>query len=338
MIVHVVSVSSGKDSTAVILLALALHPKEMLRFVFADTGNEHEAVYTYLDYLERTLGITIIRLRQDFSEWMQRRREFVANDRRVRRKVVRERNKFTGVVTRRVISVRHTNKQKRRILSVLHPTGNPYLDLCLIKGRFPSRKAQFCTQFLKTEPLTEYAMSLIEQGYIVWSWQGVRADESENRRLLAEFEEVGGGLFNYRPIIRWKAMDCIEAHACFGIVPNPLYSQGMNRVGCMPCINASKAEIREIAFRFVAHIGRIFSWETLVKLASKRGDASFFPSPDDNRGVLMGRGIYQVIEWAKTTRGGRQYDLLGGGDEDSGCSSSYGLCDRAAAESDGAIA
>lgn len=336
MILHVISVSSGKDSTAVILLALALHPKELLRFVFADTGNEHEDVYEYLAYLERMLGITIIRLRQDFSEWMQRRREFVANDRRVRRKRVKERNKFTGVVTTKVISVRHTNKQKRRILGVLHPTGNPYLDLCLIKGRFPSRKAQFCTQFLKTEPLTEYAMGLIDQGYTVWSWQGVRADESENRRWLAEFEEVGGGLWVYRPILRWKAMDCIEAHGCFGIVPNPLYSKGMSRVGCMPCINASKSEIREIAFRFVKHIGRIFTWETLVKLASKRGDASFFPSPDDNRGVLMGRGILDVVEWAKTTHGGRQYDLLGGGDENSGCSSSYGLCDSPAIQQEAA--
>ncbi len=336
MILHVISVSSGKDSTAVILLALALHPRDTLRFVFADTGNEHEDCYAYLDYLERKLGITIIRLRQDFSEWMKRRREFIANDRRVRKKRVKERNKHS--VTTKVIRVRHTNKQKRRILSVLKPTGNPYLDLCLIKGRFPSRKAQFCTQFLKTEPLTEYHLSLIDAGYVVWSWQGVRADESENRRLKVEFEEVGGGLFIYRPIIRWTAMDCIEAHAAAGIVPNPLYSKGMNRVGCMPCINASKQEIREIAFRFVAHIGRIFTWESLVKLASKLGDASFFPSPDDNRGKLMGRGIYDVIEWSKTTHGGRQFNLLGGGDENSGCSSSYGLCDSAPAEDEEASA
>ena len=30
------------------------------------------------------------------------------------------------------------------------------LDLCIWKGRFPSRKAQFCTSELKTMPLVEY--------------------------------------------------------------------------------------------------------------------------------------------------------------------------------------
>lgn len=37
-------------------------------------------------------------------------------------------------------------------------------------------------------------------------------------------------------------------------------------------------------------------------------------------------GIHDVIEWAKTSRGGRQYDmmqLLG----HSGCSSQYGICE-----------
>lgn len=338
MIVHLVSVSSGKDSTATVLVALETVPREQIRFVFADTGNEDPAVYEYLDYLERQLGITIVRLRADFSEWMQQRREFVANDRRVRRKRVKERNKWTGKVTTSVVSVRHTNKQKRRILAHLHPSGNPYLDLCMIKGRFPSRRAQFCTEFLKTTPLTEYAMSLIEQGHIVWSWQGVRAGESEKRKHLRGtgacakfFEEVGGGLYIYRPIVRWAAEDCIEAHAAYGITPNPLYSQGFDRVGCMPCINASKKDIRNIAARRPGEIDRIGKkWEPLVCMTSKRGESSFFPAPNDGRGERMGRNIYEVVEWSKTSRGGKQFDLLAGAEDTSGCSSSYGLCDTGA--------
>jgi hypothetical protein len=44
---------------------------------------------------------------------------------------------------------------RERAAEALRPSGNPFLDLCLWKGRFPSRMTQFCTQFLKTEPLTE---------------------------------------------------------------------------------------------------------------------------------------------------------------------------------------
>src|SRR3546814_5551271 len=77
---------------------------------------------------------------------------------------------------------RWTNKAKRRALKVLHPTGNPFLDLCLWKGRFPSRKAQFCTEELKRNIAVEFQVDLIDQGHTVVSWQGIRRDESLNRR------------------------------------------------------------------------------------------------------------------------------------------------------------
>ena len=205
MRINVVSVSGGKDSTATACLALERCDRMSLAFVFADTGNEHEETYAYLDYLQQALGITIIRLRAKFDEQIAARRLFVAHDRRVRKRLVRTYNDEGQVIKRSVQFVRHTNKAKRRILAALHQTGNPYLDLCLWKGRFPSRRAQFCTQFLKTEPLTEYQLSLVDQGFEVWSWQGVRADESPNRALLAELEDMGGGL--YAEFCAWYGID-----------------------------------------------------------------------------------------------------------------------------------
>ncbi len=307
---HVVSVSGGKDSTATLLLALEKHPRESLRFAFADTGNEHAAVHEYLNYLEQAIGITIDRLKVNFDDRIAAKRRFIARDRRIGRRNGKK--------------IRWTNKAKRRALAVLYPTGNPYLDLCLWKGRFPSRRAQFCTQFLKTEPLIRYQNSLIDEGYTVISWQGVRRDESINRRNVLQIEDSGEGLWQYRPIADWTAAQVFEYHFKHGIKPNPLYKQGMSRVGCMPCINANKAEIREIAKRFPEHVERIAEWEKLVCAASKRGGSSFFPNT--HRDPIDKPNIWAVIKWANTGHGGRQQDWIHM-EPSPECSSAYGLCE-----------
>ena len=59
------------------------------------------------------------------------------------------------------------------------------------------------------------------------------------------------------PRLRWTAADCFDAHRIAGLEPNPLYTQGMSRVGCMPCINANKPELQQIGRRFPDHIARI---------------------------------------------------------------------------------
>lgn len=305
---HVVSVSGGKDSTATLLLALRQFPDQVVP-VFADTGNEHELTYEYLDYLEQTLGIKIARLRQDFTDWWWRRQEYI-----------RDKWPLKGVpddVVRR--AVEHFDRG---------PSGNPYLDLCTIKGMFPSRKVPFCTQFLKTHPLTEFCLdigSLI--GCDVWSWQGVRRDESASRRNALGLEDMGLGLYAFRPIAGWTAQETVDFVKSCGLKLNPLYSLGMKRVGCMPCVNANKDELAETHRRFPDHIDRIAEWESIVRQTSKAGDASFFPSPTgDNRRELMGHGIHATVKWAKTFRGGKVNDPRW--DEDApACSSSYGLCE-----------
>jgi 3'-phosphoadenosine 5'-phosphosulfate sulfotransferase (PAPS reductase)/FAD synthetase len=323
MILHVVSVSTGKDSTATALYAKEECDPASLRFVSADVGNEHDEFLPYIAYLEGVLGAPIKILRREFTREWWSRRDYV-------RDVYPEK-----LVLKDGYTPEEAGAIVERCLKVLElgPTGNPYLDLCIIKGRFPSRKAQFCTQFLKTEPLVEYQMGLIESGEAaaVWSWQGVRAEESDSRRHLGGtggcakfFEEVGGGLYIYRPIVRWRAQDTFDAMAICGVEPNPLYRQGMSRVGCMPCINAAKDEIRQIAARFPEHLDRIERWEEAVKQASKGGAASFFPDPDRDA-HLNKRGIRNVIEWSKTSRGGKQYALVA--DEEPACASAYGLCE-----------
>lgn len=301
---NVVSISGGKDSLATALVCLETQPRKTIRLVHADTGHEHPITVEYLDYLEDALGLPIERLRADFSQRIEGKRKFIA-----------EKWPLHGMPQDRI----------DRALEILQPTGIPFLDLCLWKGRFPSRMAQFCTTELKALLLSNAQIDLANQGYWVWSWQGVRADESRNRRHLPEWQDMGPSMAIYRPILRWPASATFEAAAAWGVEPNPLYKQGMRRVGCMPCINAGKGELSEIAKRWPWVIEKIAEWELLVSDASKRGVTSFFPAPDDGTGALRGSNIRDYVEWAKTDRGGRQHNLFAS--EVRACESSYGLCE-----------
>jgi 3'-phosphoadenosine 5'-phosphosulfate sulfotransferase (PAPS reductase)/FAD synthetase len=306
---NIVSVSGGKDSTALLLLAIE-RQTENLQAVFSDTGHEHPQTYEYVQYLSETV-FPIRTIRADFTKDIERKREYV-----------RAKWPEKGVSPEVV----------ERALSVLRPTGNPFLDLCIWKGRFPSTKARFCSEELKRNPIIEQVqMPLLEQGHTIWSWQGVRADESLARRNLTELEEVGGGLWNYRPILQWTAQDCFDMHRKHGVKHNPLYEQGMGRVGCMPCIHARKDELLEISRRFPEEIERVAEWERIVQAASKRGTATFFAAASlghhENEGAQEVGQIYRHVEWAKTSRGGKQYDFLRVQNDGPLCSSIYGLCE-----------
>ena len=316
MIRHVISVSGGKDSAATLLIALENCPAESIVPIFCDTGNEHQAVYDYLSYLEQALDITITRLKADFTENIARKRMFIARDQRKGRKDGKR--------------LRWSNKAKRRALEALHPTGNPFLDLCMWKGRFPSRKAQFCTEELKRNMAVAFQLDLIDAGHQVLSWQGVRRDESLNRRNAKKIERIGGGIWTFRPIVEWTAIQVFEFCAKRGIQPNPLYKMGMSRVGCMPCINVNKAELRQIATRFPDHVAKISEWEWLVSQCTKRGFSTICGDKHDakdRRIIFADLNIHARIDWANTARGGRQRDMLFALDESAACSSSYGLCE-----------
>lgn len=303
---NIISVSGGKDSTALLLLAIEQDTPN-LRAVFADTGNEHQYTYEYLHYLSEATGVKIEWIKADFSEDLKRKSEFVN---------IKWREQ--GI----------SDEICDRAIQLLKSTGNPFLDLCVWKGRFPSTKARFCSEELKRNPIIEQVqLPLLEAGISIDSWQGVRADESASRANLSERECVGifdsgSELWNYRPILQWSAEAVFAQHRKHGVKPNPLYSMGMGRVGCMPCIHARKDELLEIAHRFPGEIDRIAEWENLVSMASKRGKSTFF-SLSNGRGD----GVQQSIEWAKTSHGGTQYDIFRVLDNGPVCSSIYGLCE-----------
>lgn len=76
-------------------------------------------------------------------------------------------------------------------LEILKPTGIPFLDLCMWKGRFPSTKARFCTFDLKHEPVrTQVVLPALNEFDEVISWQGIRAQESPARAGLPAWKRM----------------------------------------------------------------------------------------------------------------------------------------------------
>lgn len=223
--IYHLGVSGGKDSTAVLLWLVYESglPIEKIKVTFCDTGNEDRLTYSYLDMLrERVSDIETIYPERDFWE------------------------------------------------------------LAKWKKRFPSTKARFCTQWLKIIPSRAHLLDLMRSGNNVLALNGVKRSEakaSNDRGEVPQFGfDDGMGCDVFRPILFWNLGKVWEIHKKYlqldwvlglveadpylkqgekinlinrirraGIPRNPLYDMGASRVGCFPCINSRKLEVRAMA-------------------------------------------------------------------------------------------
>lgn len=306
----VLGFSGGKDSVAA---GLYLKSRGIaFDAIFSDTGNESEKTINYIDYINRNV-FPVRTIKADFSEMIKRKREIVEQE-------------WPG----RGVPVEIIEKA----LSVLVVTGVPFVDLAVAKNRFPSAVTKFCTSELKVIPMMEQIVEpLLDDGYCVISYTGVRADESSKRRLAkrvnVEQRDASGNplVIVCNPILRWSAEDTFKMASDHKVKPNPLYSEGCSRVGCFPCIHSRKNEIMNIFSRYPDDLKRIEEWGRLVALASPSSEATFFSSgtvPDKKIAHIS-----DVFEWSKTARGGRQYGLIEHAELEGvpSCSSIYGLCE-----------
>ena len=279
-----VSVSGGKDSTAMALWLIDQGLQDRCHWVFADTGWEHPDVYAYLEYLEGIIGPIH----------------------------------------------RATNSK--------YPGG--FADLVRKKGMFPSRKFRFCTEQLKVVPIREYAAQLTKElGAELISCVGIRAAESRSRAALDMWDNGGPiKLDTWRPIIEWGVEDVIEYHNRHNVVPCSLYLRDKHpsqRVGCYPCIMSRKSELRAIDAHDQWRVDQIRELEKEVQEAfiARNPDyedkgyqmpSMFLARQQDENGKRPMTPIDKVLEWARTSHGGRQFQLIETGQP--GCRM-WGLCD-----------
>jgi 3'-phosphoadenosine 5'-phosphosulfate sulfotransferase (PAPS reductase)/FAD synthetase len=241
------------------------------------------------------------------------------------------------------------------------------IDLIRKKGMFPSRARRFCTEELKTFPARDYLNARMDAGEDVINAVGIRRQESDERARMPEWEWMDG--FDcevWRPLVDWKLDDVIGIHKRHAVRPNPLYLMGMERVGCWPCINSNKGEVRKIADLDPARIDELRQLEAEIGVKARArydarlakyelgglaalgkrdkdllldddGNVKPFSPPYFFRSPLKEEGgkcwpIDRVVAWSRTKFGGRvedrQADLLAFGGINDGCMR-WGLCETA---------
>ena len=275
---RVVSVSGGKDSTALYLWATYQWGADF-RAVFADTGHEHPVTLNYVRNLHEMVESPMIKgpkvewVKADFSTRLQAKGKTA--------------------------------------------TGDGMHDLLAWKGRAPSTKAQFCTEHLKLAPIRDWLNKIRGDSEVIM-YVGIRADESERRSKMPETEwskyydcEV------QRPLLHWSESMVWTQLRLYNVPPNPLYTElGAARVGCYPCIHARKSELASMPD---------WAWDRLREYEKTTGKSWF--SAGTVPGVFIPT-IDQVREWARTTRGGYQFNLLAPDAKDvPSCMSTWGVCE-----------
>lgn len=218
-------------------------------------------------------------------------------------------------------------------------------ELCKKKGMFPTRLRRWCTDYLKKKPIKSFIQSL--DGPIV-NVMGIRAGESRARQKLPMWEWSNDfDCWLWRPLMPWTFEDVVEIHRKHDLQPNPLYMKGALRVGCWPCIFARKSELRLIAEQDPERIDRLRVLESQVQERQKerlaeKGESlesrgyrlpTFFVLDSGNEGKQC-VPIDEAVDWAKTSRGGKQRELFAL--EADGCMR-WGLCDTIVDDDEGEV-
>lgn len=150
---------------------------------------------------------------------------------------------------------------------------------------FPSSGKRWCTDELKRQPTRRYLDQLREEtGDEVQVLVGVRADESRKRATYAEREmDDEYDCEQWRPLLAWTVEDVIAEHRRAHVPMNPLYHLGADRVGCWPCVNAGKQEIRLVADIDPERIDRIREMERVTKNTMFAKEAPLHERPDGTK-------------------------------------------------------
>ena len=180
---------------------------------------------------------------------------------------------------------------------------SPMIRLMFQNLNYPRNFMRWCTKRLKIDVLKKYFDTLdFEPCNVV----GIRKLESIARSKLKEHDY--NDYLNcdvWRPIINWTEKQVIEIHHRNNVKPNSLYLNGSHRVGCYPCINSRKSEIKNLSKKRINLIHEIETKINILRQQKNKTACGFFKTKDRNQTL-----IHDVLNWARTSYGGKQYMLF----------------------------
>lgn len=283
---HVLGFSGGIDSQACARFLLNRYPADDVILMNSDAGgNEHPITTEFIDWYDKHIH-PIIR------------------------------------VTARVGDLGKKCKTARESRGLTDDSPMDFALMSELHGMFPDRRHQFCTQYLKLVPQRRWLNEhLSAKGVDFVRYSGVRREEgkqSNSWRANVAYEGWDDVFSKplFHPVFDWSKKMCFDYVTHHGESFNELYKLGFDRVGCSPCVNANKKDVRNWFVRFPERLERVREWE-------KRTGATFFKPMVPGMAINW---IDDVVEWSKTKHGGKELDLTIL-EEPASCDSRYGLCE-----------
>lgn len=310
--IYHIGISGGKDSAGALLWLIheSGWPLDRVRATFCDTGNEDYYTYAFNEMLSsKVCSIETIKPEMDFWELARYKKRFPAR-----------KSRFCTQWLKVIPSREHVLELQQQGLNVLLLNGVRKQEGNASNGRGD------LPMFGWDEGIAAYIYRplYLHQLDDVWALHKKYLDIADVLEMVKAdpYLDEASRLWSetYGTPADFKA-ELYQAMARHGIPRNPLYDLGASRVGCFPCINSAKMEVRAMVKYRPMRIDFIADKEEWVGENSSAGYSSFFarktvPLAHRSKEITTRAGeqmkvatIRDVANWAKTSRGGRQFDL-----------------------------
>jgi len=129
----------------------------------------------------------------------------------------------------RDLVVRHYKLNLKEYISE-YASDPEIMENVVLKPNLPKTNPELCCQIFKVKP----AMRAVEELSLDAWFSGIRATESEHRKLLSmEFRQ--GDFVRLHPLINWTEADTWRYTASHHLPVHPWYAEGYRSIGCEPC-------------------------------------------------------------------------------------------------------